>query len=551
MVEPSTRRVFAQYLNPEILRAYGASRRFSQDAVLNRALLTTRYAALVTQQDIILPRSYLHEVPFIDAFLQRSAPLRRAGLISLASDTADPSEYLPRKRREYRGELALFDAYGEREPDELLVDLQWAPRMQRSTVADIAADWRAELAPGGVWDRLLGGGARPGVNRLPSLLESAIDDLPERLDGQAFIMRFVEPLLPVTPRGGDRTRVELLLSRAYLSSYLREYGALILTETALGELSCGLPARAADGRLQIASVSKVAAVFEALGIRDAVERRLTLPTLLQLRGEPVTQLVMDAILDDSPPGRSAFLSSILRARGAQPRPTRSRLLPGVLDALWRLYEALQSDSVVPPAPYQPAPRRKPRGSSLALWTPMSHTASNDVFLVCGRDARANRGMKEMLRAASITPVQWEEAVAWTGSTAPYVLDVLDAAFARVQAVLVLFTPDETVELLPELRRAHDPDHERRPGLQARPNVLVEAGMALALHPSRTLIIEIPPLRPLSDLEGLHTVRFDGSPAARQAVMTRLQTAGCTPRGSDYLTAGFEYLVRASGAAPAA
>jgi predicted nucleotide-binding protein len=167
---------------------------------------------------------------------------------------------------------------------------------------------------------------------------------------------------------------------------------------------------------------------------------------------------------------------------------------------------------------------------------------NDVFVVYGRDTRASEGMKQLLRAVSLTPVDWEEAVEWTGQASPMILDVIQTAFARVQAAVVLFTPDEFAELRKELQDTGDPEVDRW-GFQPRPNVFIEAGMALALYRNRTLLVQIGQVRIPSDLHGMHFIRFDGSDKSRHTLITRLTNAGCKPRiaGGGHLTTGFDYL----------
>jgi len=127
----------------------------------------------------------------------------------------------------------------------------------------------------------------------------------------------------------------------------------------------------------------------------------------------------------------------------------------------------------------------------------------------------------------------------TASASPFVGDVLTAAFDAAQAVVVLLTPDDVAYMRPDLVRDEDPDYEKNPTPQPRPNVLFEAGMALGLHPDRTVIVEIGRLRPFSDIGGRHIVRFDGSAAARQALAVRLESAGCDMdrSGTDWLSAG--------------
>jgi len=167
------------------------------------------------------------------------------------------------------------------------------------------------------------------------------------------------------------------------------------------------------------------------------------------------------------------------------------------------------------------------------------TDSSVVFVVHGRDQRLRKAIFDFLRALGLKPLEWSEAVSLTGTASPYVGQVLDVAFAHAQAVVVLMTPDDEARLREDLQRGDDPLHERELTGQARPNVLFEAGMALARHPDRTLLIEIGKLRPFSDIGGRHVVRLDNDLHNRQDVANRLRTAGCPVNitGTDWHTTG--------------
>jgi hypothetical protein len=94
-------------------------------------------------------------------------------------------------------------------------------------------------------------------------------------------------------------------------------------------------------------------------------------------------------------------------------------------------------------------------------------------------------------------------------------------------------------LRPALCGLKEPLHERMPGFQSRPNVLFEAGMALAYQPDRTVLVEIGSLRPFSDIGGRHTIRMDNSVKKRQELAQRLQAAGCPANltGTDWHESG--------------
>jgi len=93
--------------------------------------------------------------------------------------------------------------------------------------------------------------------------------------------------------------------------------------------------------------------------------------------------------------------------------------------------------------------------------------------------------------------------------------------------VVLLTPDDEARLRPALQNPDDPANELNFTPQARPNVLFEAGMALAYHPDRTVLVEIGHIRPFSDVAGRHSIRLDNSMEKRQDLAMRLRNAGCS------------------------
>ena len=167
------------------------------------------------------------------------------------------------------------------------------------------------------------------------------------------------------------------------------------------------------------------------------------------------------------------------------------------------------------------------------------TDKRKVFVVYGRNNVARNAMFTFLRAIGLHPLEWSEIVKETGEASPYVGEVLKVGFSIVQAVVVLLTPDDEARLRQPYRVANDPKDETELTPQPRPNVLLEAGMALGLFPERTVIVELGRLRPISDIHGRHVIRLDNSPQKRQALAQRLETAGCAVNlsGTDWLTSG--------------
>lgn len=152
--------------------------------------------------------------------------------------------------------------------------------------------------------------------------------------------------------------------------------------------------------------------------------------------------------------------------------------------------------------------------------------SRDVFVVHGRNEQARDVLFAFLRAIGLHPLEWSEVTQATGKPTPYIGEILDTAFSRAHAVIVLFTPDDEARLKEHLWEEKEHDYETVLAGQARPNVLFEAGMAMGRNNEQTVLVELGQLRRFSDIEGLHVVRLDGSTEQLQELARRLETAGC-------------------------
>ncbi len=182
---------------------------------------------------------------------------------------------------------------------------------------------------------------------------------------------------------------------------------------------------------------------------------------------------------------------------------------------------------------------RPAGSAVASERVEFAEDRRKVMVVLGRNGEIGRALFTFLRAIDLRPLEWTALVGAANSGAPYIGQVLDAAFAQAQAVVVLSTPDDIAYLRPELVPDEDPEQEAVPMGQARPNVFYEAGMAMGRFPTRTIFIDVGAMRLASDLGGIHVVRMDEGSTCRRDLAQRLERAGCevNTEGSDWLTAG--------------
>lgn len=173
------------------------------------------------------------------------------------------------------------------------------------------------------------------------------------------------------------------------------------------------------------------------------------------------------------------------------------------------------------------------------WSRRAAAAETDVrrrvFVIHGRDEGLRACMFDFLRSLDLKPLEWEALVAASGSTVPFLGDVVQRALALAWAAVVLLTPDDVVYLHPELHGRGEPAFEVAEACQPRPNVLIELGMVLTAYPERAIIVEFGSLRPIADLAGRNVIRFDGSAITLGKLAERLKSAGCTAdtQGSDW------------------
>jgi predicted nucleotide-binding protein len=172
---------------------------------------------------------------------------------------------------------------------------------------------------------------------------------------------------------------------------------------------------------------------------------------------------------------------------------------------------------LPPAAPAPAPRG--RGAKAAV---KRRKKDNSVFVISGRDQAVTESMYALLDTLGCRPVEFHQAVAKVRRTGnPFIGDVLDKAFEQVQALVVLFTPDDEAKLKDHFLKKHGDRGERKLAGQPRPNVIFEAGMALARHPEKTIMVQVGPLKSFSDISGRHLVHLADTYDSRLDFVTRL------------------------------
>jgi len=184
----------------------------------------------------------------------------------------------------------------------------------------------------------------------------------------------------------------------------------------------------------------------------------------------------------------------------------------------------------------PAPTRpKPISNVLTSWTPAtSRDAARDrkkIFVVHGRDSRPVEVLAKYLQFLHLEMMTWSAAVDLAEGTQPHTYDIVKAGIDNAAAVIVIFSPDDVAHIKDAFSADGDPD--RTPTGQARPNVLLEAGMAFALAREKTIFLQSAQTRPISDIAGFNWVKLNGVWDSRNDLKNRLVKAGADVRQGNF------------------
>lgn len=181
---------------------------------------------------------------------------------------------------------------------------------------------------------------------------------------------------------------------------------------------------------------------------------------------------------------------------------------------------------------------------MALATTQPPGDGRSIFLVHGRNTSAKQAVVDLLQALDLRVKDWEDSAAPLGDGAPSTLEIVEAGIRNAAAVVVLMTPDDVAQLSPALLSASDGEGERQLVGQARPNVILEAGMALMLRPKRVLFVKIGKVRDISDIAGLNYVSLYDEFEPRDQIRKRLVSMGLhvDPRSGWNRAGNFEAVI---------
>ncbi|MFC4586099.1 hypothetical protein [Sphaerisporangium corydalis] len=303
------RSLFIQYVNPEILACHGMdATRDDAGQIMTQALSATRLAVLLTDAYLIFPSSYIFELPWFDEFLARIAPLVHDGLVRHTSATPELTAYQEKKALEYRQDER--NPYSGAHRVHAFPDLVWYPHFGKPVSIGIAEMWARALTPEGDLSGVVHSVVR-AFHRPYGRVERAMAKSPERLQGQAFVRRFVERTLPGPLPGDAGSLLGLFLSAAYLRCYVRDLDTSLLTDLPIGPLSCELGTAGRDMRGRILSSRRLDLALQWLRVDHFVHRGASWKELVLLRSSPEFGMITSMLFGNG--SANAFRLAIISA----------------------------------------------------------------------------------------------------------------------------------------------------------------------------------------------------------------------------------------------
>ena len=154
------------------------------------------------------------------------------------------------------------------------------------------------------------------------------------------------------------------------------------------------------------------------------------------------------------------------------------------------------------------------------------TILHRVYVVYGHNLAVRDAMYVFLEALDLQPITKEAAVNWTGEGSPFVDRIIEAAFKRARAVIVLFTGDDRACLRSKLRKRNEEADKKAFWFQPGQDQIFEAGYAFGHSPERTILVQVGRVQLFSDIDGRYMPNFTGKESERRDLINRLKSVGC-------------------------
>jgi nucleoside phosphorylase len=234
-------RLFLHFFDIHFLKHKGVSKASPEikKKIKYESRLATRFSILASDE-VYLPAASFFESDICFEILNELRDIYQFGLIRMIGGGTNLAEFLDAKLDQYSKDSIQFKSYKSFKIERS----QYPPFFSRTQSAslDIIQGWKTYLEEGRMPQLVTG-----NKIALPKDFESRWEKVPEQLQGRAFIVEHVEPILLDNPQPGIiRNRLYGMLNENYFNSFTRELCSGIVTDMIYLEASHVVPSYSND-----------------------------------------------------------------------------------------------------------------------------------------------------------------------------------------------------------------------------------------------------------------------------------------------------------------
>jgi hypothetical protein len=190
------------------------------------------------KKKLIFPLSNYFESPYLPLILRDLGDIPSDNFYYASGAVSFP-EFLEHKRVQYEHDPTRFPNYFQTEIDldffKLNLNQLWR---RQNTTEDITKEWDKQSENWEFWNKI----KEKSRISSPYKFKRIINEIPDILDDRAFISPYVVPILEIKKEPiYVSNRINIFITKTYISSYLDEYNAVCLTDFSLFDTSPILP----------------------------------------------------------------------------------------------------------------------------------------------------------------------------------------------------------------------------------------------------------------------------------------------------------------------
>jgi predicted nucleotide-binding protein len=254
-------RIFLHFFDLHFLEAKGAEAISAR--IAEEARLATRFAILAASE-VLVPAASYFESSVCRNILDELEPLFGLGIVWLIGNGSSAEEFRYQKLQQYPSGSPIRRRYSRRKPTPPF------KTRNRSSTKDIVAEWTQLVQFGNNLEQFFVG----TTTGIPRQIEERWLQVPERLEGRAFIVDHVMPLVAVNEKDRVvRNRLHSVVNRAYFNSYTGEFKTGVVSDLVYLAAPHQIPSEGIDlpyaallARCRIQEILSEVATIDPLGL---------------------------------------------------------------------------------------------------------------------------------------------------------------------------------------------------------------------------------------------------------------------------------------------